>query len=77
MVLVGGSENQPASEDQGLRGGTGSNQAFELGALRVRQRDGLREGKGMGDIHDSMARDEIVSETKSLNPINPAACPEP
>src|SRR5580692_8698190 len=32
LVRVGGSENQPASEDQGLRCGTGSNQPLELGA---------------------------------------------
>src|ERR1039457_359901 len=36
MVLVGGSKNQPASEDQGLRSGSGSNQAFQLSALRIR-----------------------------------------
>src|SRR3954453_24004542 len=42
-VRVGGSEDQPASEGQGLRCRTGSNQPLELVALRLGQRYGARE----------------------------------
>jgi hypothetical protein len=43
MVSVGGSKNQPASEDQGLWSGARSNQAFQLSALKVCERDSFRE----------------------------------
>jgi hypothetical protein len=43
MVPVGGSKNQPASEDQSLGSGARSNQAFQLSALTIRQCDSLRE----------------------------------
>ncbi len=43
MVLVAGSENQPASESQGLWRGASPNQSFQLGALSIREGDRLRE----------------------------------
>jgi hypothetical protein len=43
MVPLGGSKNQAASEDQGLWSGARSNQAFQLSALRIRERDSFRE----------------------------------
>jgi len=43
MVLVAGSENQPASESQGLWRGASPNQSFQLGALSERQRNSLRK----------------------------------
>jgi hypothetical protein len=43
MIVVGGSENQPAPEGQGLGRGTRSNQGLQLGVLSVRQRNTLRE----------------------------------
>ena len=48
LLFVGGSEDQPAAEGQGLWCRTGSNQALELSALSVRQRDRLREWKRHG-----------------------------
>src|SRR5262249_26511349 len=45
LIFVGGSKDQAAAEGQGLGRGTGSNQALELGALGVRQRDRLCKGK--------------------------------
>jgi hypothetical protein len=43
MILFGGSENQPAPENQGLWSGTRSNQGLQLSALNVRQRNSFRE----------------------------------
>jgi hypothetical protein len=48
MVPVGGSKNQPGSEDQGLWTGSRSNQAFQLSALKIRQYDCFREWERHG-----------------------------
>ena len=43
MVPVVGSQNQPASEHQGLGGGARSNEALQLSALKVCERDSFRK----------------------------------
>jgi hypothetical protein len=43
LILVGRTENQPATEDQGLWSGTRSNQGLQLSALQARQRNNFRE----------------------------------
>lgn len=48
LVLGGGPEDQPAAERRRLGSRPGSNQFLELGALSVREGDGLREWNGHG-----------------------------
>jgi hypothetical protein len=45
IVLVGGSEDQPAAERQSLWSGTPSNQCLQLSTLEVGQRNGLGKGE--------------------------------
>jgi hypothetical protein len=44
MVLRGGSQDDPAAEDQGLGRGAGADQGLEAGPLRVGQANDFREG---------------------------------
>src|SRR5271157_1167518 len=49
MVLRSGPENQPGSQDQGLRRGTGPDQSLELGTLWIGQTNNLRERHRHGE----------------------------
>jgi len=49
MIRGGGPENQPGSEDQGLRRGTGPDQGLELGTLWISQTNNLRERHRHGE----------------------------
>jgi hypothetical protein len=60
MILVGGSENQPTPESQGLWRGTRPNQGLQLSALNVHQRNGFREWERHRQHPCSSGPSEIV-----------------